>query len=140
MSETPPERRRGPDPSPESSFGAAPGSSPWPQGGFNPQPYGDRYPQQGGSPQQPYAGPAAVAVGFPRNTAVLLVLSILGVVLTGIIGLPSAVIAALAWRRHRTDPPAAARRTTIGWVVLGVNVAIGTLVLIPFYIWASNNR
>jgi len=59
MSETPPEQRRGPDPSPESSFGAAPGSSPWPQGGFNPQPYGDRYPQQGGSPQQPYAGSAA---------------------------------------------------------------------------------
>ena len=125
MSGTPPEQRRGPDPSPESSFGAAPGSSPWPQGG---------------SPQQPYAGSAAVAVGFPRNTAVLLVLSVLGVVLTGIIGIPSAVIGALAWRRHRTDPPAAARRTTIGWIVLGVNAAIGMLVLIPFYIWASNNQ
>jgi len=65
--------------------------------------------------------------------------SVVAAIATGVIGIPSAVIAALAWRQNGTDPAAAARRTTKGWIVLGINFAVGILLLIPFYIWASNS-
>lgn len=83
---------------------------------------------------------AATRSGVPGSTVVLLILSVVGIVATGIIGIPSAVIAALAWRQNGADPAAARKRTTTGWIVLAVNFAIGILLLIPFYIWVSNNQ
>lgn len=77
---------------------------------------------------------------FPVNTAVLLAVSTLSAIATGIVGVPSAVLAVLAWRRHATDPDAARTRTRTGWLVYVVNLALGAVLLVPFYIWAANAR
>jgi len=154
MSTSPPEH--GPEEQ-QGAFGAPPGKQ-----GFNPQPYAapyppqpPPYPQQSGYPQQPdypaqpgypqawpqgaYAGSAPTTASFPASTAVLLAVSVVAAIATGLIGIPSAILAALAWRRNGSDPAGAARRTTRGWIVFGINFAVGILLLIPFYIWASNN-
>ncbi len=124
------------------SYGA-PGQPP-------PPPGYPAYPNQLGYPPAPqgyptaYPAPAYATVAtrssVPGSTVVLLVLSLVGIVLTGIIGIPSAIIAALAWRQHSADPVAARRRTTSGWIWFAANFAVGILLLIPFYIWVSNNQ
>jgi len=140
------------DPSGPPPTGVVPSTG---QHDFDPQPYGGQYPQQPFPPQQgaypqqvaypqawpqgAYAGYAPTAASFPASTAVLLAVSVVAAVATGIIGIPSAIMAALAWRQNGTDPAAASRRTTTGWIVFGINFAVGILLLIPFYIWASNN-
>lgn len=86
----------------------------------------------------PQVGPSPTTSSstFPGSTAVLLLVSVVSVVAVGIVGLPSAVIAGLAWRQHGHDPVGAARRTTRGWVTYAVNAGLGALVLVPFYLWA----
>lgn len=92
-----------------------------------------------GSPAPPtfaYSGTGTSASTFPGSTAVLLLVSVASIVAVGIIGIPSAVIAVLAWRQHALDPVGAARRTSTGWVTYGVNLVVGALLLVPFYLWA----
>lgn len=99
-------------------------------------------PSQGGQPGQPaYAGyvPAATA-RFPVGTFVLLVLSAISLIATGIIGIPSAIVAVIAWRRSATDPSSAKRLSTTGWIVYAANFAVGVPLLIWFYIWALSNQ
>ncbi len=129
----------GPSGSPAPYPPQQPGYPPVPQYGYQPVPQPG--PQYGPPPGYAgYAGYATAAPSFPISTAVLLVVSVLSVVATGLIGIPSAVVAALAWRQNATDPVTARRRTTTGWVVYAVNFAVGILVLVPFYIWAFNDQ
>ena len=81
----------------------------------------------------------AVTTGFPTGAAVLLLVSVVSVVLVGIIGIPSGVIAVLAWRQNAHDPVGARRRTTTGWLTYLVNLVVGVLLLVPFYAWALQN-
>ncbi len=154
MSETPQAR-----PS-EGAFGAPPGAPQWsPQQpahppqvqqhqAYPPPPQG--YPQPGppqgypqpGPPayQQGYAGYAPPTAPFATSALVLLVMSVIAVLATGIIGIPSSVIAVLAWQLNARDLAASRKRTTTGWIVLAVNFAIAIPLLIWFYTWALSNR
>lgn len=93
--------------------------------------------------QQPYAGatyptyaPYTTPRPTPVSTLVLLAVSVVSLLATGIIGIPSAIISAIAWRRHQTDVDRAKRLTTIGWIVYAANFALGVPVLVAFYAWA----
>lgn len=101
---------------------------------FNPQPYGG-YPPTAG-----YAAYTPPVARVPGSIATLLAVSVVLALATGVIGIPSAVVAAFAWRQHTRDAVAAARRTTTGWIVLAVNFAVGAPLLVAFYIWASNSQ
>ncbi len=128
----------------EDSFGPPPGQV------FNPQPYGSypappSYPSPYGEPGPGVPdgwaaaqAPAPATPGFPTSALVLLVVSLLLALATAVIGIPSAVMAGLAWRINTVDPTKASRRTTAGWIVLAINFAIGTPLLIAFYIWAAS--
>ncbi len=110
---------------------------------FNPQPYGSYPPPAAAAAYPPTAGYAAYAppvTRFPGSIATLLAVSAVLALATGVIGIPSAVVAAFAWRQHTRDAVAAARRTTTGWIVLAVNFAVGAPLLVAFYIWASNSQ
>jgi hypothetical protein len=143
-------------PSGEGAFGAPPGASPWPQPGpaqptapqsFPPpqgQPYSTAYPpmQSGPGPAQPvYAGYASAQTSpFPVSTFVLLIVSVISLIATGIIGIPSAIVSVVAWRQNATDPGACRKRTTTGWIVYAVNFVVGLPLLIWFYVWALSNQ
>ena len=143
-------------PSGEGAFGAPPGAPPWPQPGpaqpaapqgFPPpqgQPYPTAYPpmQYGPGPGQPaYAGyvPAQTSP-FPVSTFVLLTVSVVSLIATGIIGIPSAILSVVAWRQNATDPAACRKRTTTGWIVYAVNFVVALPLLIWFYVWALSNQ
>ena len=143
-------------PSGEGAFGAPPGAPPWPQPGpaqpaapqgFPPpqgQPYPTAYPpmQYGPGPGQPaYAGyvPAQTSP-FPVSTFVLLIVSVVSLIATGIIGIPSAILSVVAWRQNATDPAACRKRTTTGWIVYAVNFVVALPLLIWFYVWALSNQ
>lgn len=112
-------------PSREGAFGAPPGASPWAQ------PTG----------QPAYAGHVpAPTTPFPVSTFVLLIVSVISLIATGIIGIPSAVVAVLAWRRNATDAAACRQRTTTGWVAYAVNFVVALPLLIWFYVWALGNQ
>ena len=98
--------------------------------------YQQYQPGQGG-----YAGYAPASTSrFPVGTFILLVLSAISLIATGIIGIPSAIVAVVAWRRSATDPASAKRLSTIGWIVYAANFAIGVPLLIWFYVWALSNQ
>ncbi len=90
--------------------------------------------------QEGYAGYAAPTTPFPTSAVVLLLVSVLAILATGIIGIPSAVIAVLAWRLNARELAASRKRTTTGWIVLAVNFAIAIPLLIWFYTWALANQ
>jgi hypothetical protein len=73
----------------------------------------------------------------PLNTSavVLLVVSALSALATGVIGIPSAVIAGIALRANRTDPAGSHRTTRIGWIVLAVNAVIGLGLIAALFWW-----
>ena len=93
-------------------------------------------------PGQPaYAGYAPTSTArFPVGTFILLILSAVSLIATGIIGIPSAIVAVVAWRRSATDPASAKRLSTTGWIVYAINFAIGVPLLIWFYVWALSNQ
>jgi hypothetical protein len=144
----------------EEAFGAPPGDGQWPQPGPaatpvqhgypSPQPYpAPAYPpaSQPGQPGRGYASPGGYpayaptsTVAFPVSAVVLLVVSVISLVATGIIGIPSAVVAVIAWRRHAHDPGSARRLTTRGWIAYAVNFAVGVPLLIWFYVWALGHQ
>ncbi|MGB8382398.1 MAG: hypothetical protein WCG47_14350 [Dermatophilaceae bacterium] len=96
-----------------------------------------------GYPASPAPGggqPLGVAVAPSSTSAVvLLVVSGVAIVASGIIGIPSAVLAILALRSGSRDPAASRRTTRVGWIVLAVNAAIG-LVLIALLLWWLRRR
>jgi hypothetical protein len=77
---------------------------------------------------------------FPVSTFVLLIVSVISLIATGIIGIPSAIVSVVAWRQNPTDPAACRKRTTTGWIVYGVNFLVGVPLLIWFYVWALSNQ
>lgn len=118
-------------------------------------PYATAYPQQSypgyapTSPPQYAAGPMPPAYAsyvpaqtspFPVSTFVLLIVSVISLIATGILGIPSAVVSVVAWRRNATDPGACRKLTTTGWIVYAVNFLVGVPLLIWFYIWALSNQ
>ena len=130
----------------------APTSHPAPQGqpyaAYPQQPppapgYAPTYPPQyGPGPTPPaYAGyvPAQTSP-FPVSTFVLLIVSVIFLVATGIIGIPSAIVSVVAWRRNAADPPACRKLTTTGWIVFAVNFVVALPLLIWFYVWALSNQ
>jgi hypothetical protein len=109
----------------------------------SPQGYAPTYPPSyGPGPSQPaYAGYAPAQTSpFPVSTFVLLIVSVISLIATGIIGIPSAIISAVAWRQNDTDPTACRKRTTTGWIVYAVNFVVAVPLLIWFYIWALSNQ
>ena len=106
------------------------------------QGYPPAYPSYAPGPVQPaYAGyvPAQTSP-FPVSTFVLLVVSVISLIATGIIGIPSAIISVVAWRQNATDPAACRKRTTTGWIVFAVNFVVALPLLIWFYVWALSNQ
>ena len=161
MSESPP------PPSGEGAFGAPPGATQWPQPspppppaypspnsgpkGYPPpqgQPYPAAYPQAGYPPAgyaptypPAYSGYAPAQTSpFPMSTFVLLIVSVISLIATGIIGIPSAIVSVVAWRRNAADPAACRKLTTTGWIVYAVNFVIALPLLIWFYVWALSNQ
>ena len=145
----------------EGAFGAPPGAGQWPQPsppppaypspntgppGYPPpqgQPYPTAYQQPGYAPAYPpqYAGytPAQTSP-FPVSTFVLLIVSVISLTATGIIGIPSAIVSVIAWRRNAADPAACRKLTTTGWIVYAANFVIALPLLIWFYVWALSNQ
>ena len=127
-------------------------SYPPPQG----QPYPAAYPQPSYQPGYPPAYPPQYGQGptpqgyagyvpaqtspFPVSTFVLLIVSVISLIATGIIGIPSAIVSVVAWRQNATDPAACRKRTTTGWIVYAVNFVLGLPLLIWFYVWALSNQ
>lgn len=73
------------------------------------------------------------SVPLTRSHITLLVCSALLTLAAGL-GLPSLVVAVLAWRKNADDHPAAKRLTRIGWYVFSAFVVIG--VLIALQLWS----
>ncbi len=101
--------------------------------------------QQPGQPAyagyEGYAGYAPTSTSrFPVGTFILLILSAISLIATGIIGIPSAIVAVIAWRRSATDPASATKLSTTGWIVYAANFALGVPLLIWFYVWALSNQ
>ena len=158
MSESPPQG------SGEGAFGAPPGAAPWSQPGpaqpsstppiprapgpAYPQPshqpgYAPAYPPPYGQAAAPQGYPGYVPAQtspFPVSTFVLLIVSVISLIATGIIGIPSAIVSVVAWRQNATDPAACRKRTTTGWIVYAVNFVLGLPLLIWFYVWALSNQ
>ena len=151
----------------EGAFGAPPGAAQWPQPSPPPPAYPNpntgppAYPPPQGQPypayQQPgYAAPPsgyappyppqyagytpAQTSPFPVSTFVLLIVSVISLIATGIIGIPSAIVSVVAWRRNAADPAACRKLTTTGWIVYAVNFVIALPLLIWFYVWALSNQ
>ena len=76
----------------------------------------------------------------PSNISaiVLLVLSVLSIIATGIIGLPSGWLAILSMKRNSTDPARAASTALTGWIAFVVNTVIGIPALIWLFWWAAH--
>jgi len=77
----------------------------------------------------------------PANASavILVVVSILAIIATGIIGPPSAVMGVLALKRNAADPAGSRSQTVKGWIVFAVNAVIGGA-LIAALVWWRNNR
>ena len=89
------------------------------------------------NPMAPVAAQPTDTVVAPRSTnaVVLLIVSALAVVATGIIGIPSAVLAIVALRGGARDPLASQRTTRVGWIVLAVNAVIGLALIVALLWW-----
>jgi hypothetical protein len=74
------------------------------------------------------------------STFVLLIVSVISLIATGIIGIPSAIVSVVAWRRNAGDPAACRKLTTTGWIVYAVNFVVALPLLIWFYVWALSHR
>ena len=109
-----------------------------------PQPYGAygqpaAYGQPVGHSTPPYGGYPQPA-STPGATIALVVVSGF-FVLMGLIGVPSLVIGIVALTRARSDPEDAHRLTWVGWLVLGILVALVVLiVVIAFAVAASTSN
>lgn len=98
------------------------------------------YPGYPAHPGYPGASGPGQSVVAPTNVSaiILLVISILAIIATGIIGPPSAVLAALALKRNVADPARSARQATIGWIVLAVNTVVGLFAIAGLFWWLAN--
>ncbi len=122
---------------------AYPQQQPYPQQPPYQPGYAPAYqPQYGQGPMQPaYAGYVPTQTSpFPVSAFVLLIVSVISLIATGIIGIPSAIISVVAWRQNATDPAACRKRTTTGWIVFAVNFVVALPLLIWFYVWALSNQ
>lgn len=106
-----------------------------PPAGYQPNPYG----QAGGYGPGGTAYPAQLTTRplAPSKVSpiMLLVTSALGVLLSGIVGPPSLVMAIIALMRGSTDPAKATRTTKLGWIVLAVNAVVGIPLIVLLIIW-----
>jgi hypothetical protein len=107
--------------------------------GQQPYPARPAYPGPAGQPAYPAYAPAATS-SFPVSTFLLLVVSVISLIATGILGIPSAIMSVVAWRRSATDPTRARTLTMTGWIVYAANFAVGIPLLIWFYVWALSNQ
>ncbi|HBX82320.1 MAG TPA: hypothetical protein DEH05_14700, partial [Propionibacteriaceae bacterium] len=88
-----------------------------------------------------YPAPTATTVA-PSNVsaAVLLIISIIAIIATGIIGPPSGVMAVMSLARNKSEPERAARTATRGWITFAINAVIGLFVLVWFLWWLGNRN
>ena len=137
----PPASYQGQQPSYPQQGASYPSQQPYP----GQQPYASQQPWPG---QQPYG---YAAPGYPAPTAttvapsnvsaaVLLIISIIAIIATGIIGPPSGVMAVMSLARNKSEPERAARTATRGWITFAINAVIGLFVLVWFLWWLGNRN
>lgn len=114
----------------------SPGWGGYPPPGAQPQRYQPPYPAPGG-PSYPTGWTTPAPAVAPTNVGaiVLLVVSVVSIVATLVIGLPSGVMAVVALTRNRRDPTGARRLSTWGWVTYAVNAVIGTVLIVAWVVW-----
>jgi hypothetical protein len=124
-------------PQPPATFAPPQYSPAPPYGGYGPPPQGA--PQYGPAPYGSYGQPAGYGTppygGYPQPTptsgwTIALVVVSGFCVFTGLIGVPSLVLGIIALTKARTDPAEARRLTWIGWLVLGILVALLVVFLV----------
>ncbi|TDC85467.1 hypothetical protein [Actinomadura sp. 7K507] len=120
----------GPPPGWQDPYGGSQGWSGDPYGG---DPYGGAY-GPGGAPGYGY-GPPGVPTRPASNASTIaaLVCNIAGVVLCcGILSIPGAITSAIAMSRVETDPDSARKLTIWSWVLFGLSVFIGIILMIVY--------
>jgi Na+/proline symporter len=111
------------------------GTPPGWQDPYGPQSYGGSpYP---GAPQPSgYAyGPPGVPVRQPSSgsTTACLVCNIASVLLCcGILGIPGAIVSAIAMGRVHTDPESARKLTIAGWILFGLSMVCGIIIAVIY--------
>jgi len=98
----------------------------------------------GGDPYaaDPYAagygyGPPGMPTKPPNNgsTVAALVCNIVSVVLCcGVLSIPGVVTSAIAMGRMHSDPESARRLTTWSWVLFGISVVLGLIVIVIYVV------
>ncbi|MFA1543427.1 hypothetical protein [Actinomadura monticuli] len=128
-----------------SGYGGTPPGWQDPYGGQNP--YGGQgwsgTPYSGGQPPgYPYGyGPPGVPVRPTSNasTTACLVCNIASVLLCcGILGIPGAIVSAIAMGRVQSDPESARKLTIAGWVLFGLSILCGIVIGIIYIIVLVN--
>jgi hypothetical protein len=107
-------------PPPYGQPAAYPGYGPPPPYGGYPQPAGFGTPAYGGYPQPAPTPGASIALVVVSGFFVI----------CGLIGVPSLVIGIVALTRARTEPDEARRLTWIGWLVLGILLALVVVIVV----------
>jgi hypothetical protein len=102
-----------------------------------PDPYAPRYgpPPAYGGYSQPAGYGTPASGGYPQpaptpGSSIALVVVSGFFVLCGLIGVPSLVIGIVALTRARTQPDEAKRLTWIGWLVLGILLALVVVIIV----------
>ncbi|MCD0447676.1 hypothetical protein LO762_00465 [Actinocorallia sp. API 0066] len=78
-------------------------------------------------------GPPPPAPNNGSAVAALICNIVLTVTCCGLFAVPGIITAAIAMSRTTTDPQSAARLTTISWVIFGVAIALGILLVIALF-------
>ncbi|MEU8797797.1 DUF4190 domain-containing protein [Spirillospora sp. NPDC048819] len=112
------------------------GSQGWSGDPYGGNPYGGAYGPGGGQPGYGYGPP-----GVPTrpqsnaNTIAALVCNIIGVLLCcGILSIPGVITAAIAMGRVDSDPESARKLTIWSWVLFGVSVVLGIIIMVVYVI------
>ncbi len=115
-------------------------------GGSPPPGWQDPYGGSQGWSGDPYADPYAAGYGYgppgmptkpPNNgsTVAALVCNIVSVVLCcGVLSIPGVVTSAIAMGRMHSDPESARRLTTWSWVLFGISVVLGLIVIVIYVV------
>lgn len=89
----------------------------------------------------PYAyGPPGVRPTSNASTTACLVCNIASVLLCcGILGIPGAIVAAIAMGRVDSDPASARKLTIAGWILFGLSIFCGIIIGVVWFIYLVNS-
>ncbi|MFB4312086.1 hypothetical protein [Actinomadura sp. GTD37] len=123
-----------------SGYGGTPPGWQDPYGGqgWNQPPYSGAQPPPG----YPYAyGPPGVPVRptSSASTTACLVCNIASVLLCcGVLGIPGAIVSAIAMGRVHTDPESARKLTIAGWILFALSIVCGIIIAIIYVVVMVN--